>query len=338
MYHILVAEDEPWIRNSVVEMVNRIGEGTITVSEATNGEEAWALIQELWPTVLITDIMMPKMDGLSLIQKIHEHEIPMIYIIISGYDNFQYAQKAIRYGVTEYLLKPVDFELLREALSKSEQSMGKLKEISSYMSRFQQLVSAIGENASQSVQRKMSDLIDSVLKLKHINPAARMNLLRIFEWKLTGMIKELSPGQTVSTIPEGAEDAAILRYFNQLAVVLIMHYAEQSKSNTNHIIKRVCDYIQTHFKKDISLTEMAQYANMSISYFSAWFKRCTGRTLVQYIQEVRIEKAKQLLLETQLKNYEIAERVGFATQPYFIRVFKSSVGVSPNTFRKRMGP
>ncbi|MDF2646089.1 MAG: response regulator [Paenibacillus sp.] len=337
MYHILVAEDEPWIRSSVVEMVNRIGEGTISVSEATNGEEAWALIQELWPTVLITDIMMPKMDGLSLIQKIHEHDIPMIYIIISGYDNFQYAQKAIHYGVTEYLLKPVDMEQLREALRRSEQSMGKLKEISSYMSRFQQLVSVIGENAPQTVNRKMSDLIDSVLKLKHINPAARKNLLRIFEWKLTGMIKELSPGQTVPTIPEGAEDAAILRYFNQLAVVLIMHYAEQSKSNINHIIKRVCDYIHTHFKKDISLTEMAQYANMSISYFSALFKRCTGRTLVQYIQEVRIEKAKQLLLETQLKNYEIAERVGFATQPYFIRVFKSSVGVSPNTFRKRMG-
>ncbi|MDQ0920426.1 response regulator [Paenibacillus sp. V4I5] len=337
MYHILVAEDEPWIRSSVVEMVNRIGEGTITVSEATNGEEAWALIQELWPTVLITDIMMPKMDGLSLIQKIHEHEIPMIYIIISGYDNFQYAQKAIRYGVTEYLLKPVDMEQLREALHRSEQSMGKLKEISSYMSRFQQLVNAFGEMAPQTVNRKMSDLIDSVLKLKYINPAARMNLLRIFEWKLTGMMKELSPGQTVPTIPVDAEDAAILRYFNQLAVVLIMHYAEQSKSNINYIIKRVCDYIHTHFKKDISLTEMAQYANMSISYFSALFKRCTGRTLVQYIQEVRIEKAKQLLLETQLKNYEIAERVGFATQPYFIRVFKSSVGVSPNTFRKRMG-
>jgi two-component system, response regulator YesN len=337
MYHILVAEDEPWIRNSVVEMVNRIGEGTITVSEATNGEEAWALIQELWPTVLITDIMMPKMDGLSLIQKIHEHDIPMMYIIISGYDNFQYAQKAIHYGVTEYLLKPVDLEQLQEALHRSEQKMGNLKEISSYMSRFQQLVSADSENAPQTVNRKMSDLIDSVLKLKYINPAARMNLLRIFEWKLTGMIKELSPGQAVPTIPADAEDAAVLRYFNQLANVVIMQYAEQSTSNTNHIIKRVCDYIHTHYKKDISLTEMAQHANMSISYFSAWFKRCTGRTLVQYIQEVRIEKAKQLLLETQLKNYEIAERVGFATQPYFTRVFKSSVGVSPNTFRKRMG-
>jgi two-component system response regulator YesN len=338
MYQILVAEDEPWIRSSVVEMVNRIGEGTITVSEATNGEEAWVLIQEIWPTVLITDIMMPKMDGLSLIQKIHEQNIPMIYIIISGYDNFQYAQKAIHYGVTEYLLKPVDMEQLREALRRSEESMGKLKEISSYLTRFQQIVSAIGENTPQTVNRKMPELIDSVLKLKYINPAARMNLLRIFEGKLSGMVKELSPGQAVPAIPADAEDGAILRYFNQLADIVIMHYAEQSKSNTNHINKRVCDYLHTHYKKDISLTEMAQYANMSISYFSAWFKRCNGRTLVQYIQEVRIEKAKQLLLETQLKNYEIAERVGFATQPYFTRVFKSSVGVSPNTFRKRMGP
>ncbi|QYR19623.1 response regulator [Paenibacillus sp. sptzw28] len=336
MYHILVAEDEPWIRSSVVEMVNRIGEGTITLSEATNGEEAWALIQETWPTVLITDIMMPKIDGLSLIQKIHELGIPMTYIIISGYDNFQYAQKAIRYGVTEYLLKPVDMEQLREALRRCEQNVNNLKEISQYMSRFQQLVNAFGEAAPQTAGRKMSELIDSVLKLKYINPAARLNLLRLFEWKLTGLMNEMSPGQSVPSIPADAEDTAIIRHFNQLADIMIMHYAKQNKTNTNNIIKRVCDYIHTYYKKDISLTEMAQLANMSISYFSSWFKRCTGRTLVQYIQEVRIEKAKQLLLETQLKNYEIAEQVGFATQPYFIRVFKSSVGVSPNAYRKRM--
>ncbi len=318
-------------------MLNRGGEETFTVSEATNGEEAWALIQECWPTVLITDIMMPKMDGLSLIRKIHEHGIPMAYIIVSGYDNFQYAQKAIRYGVSEYLLKPVDMEQLQEALRRTEQSMGNLKEISEYMSRFQRLVSAFGEIAPQLASRKMSDLLDSVLKLKHINPAARLNLLRIFEFKLTALTRELSPGQVIPTIPEHAEDMMIVHHFKQLTEHLIMRFAEQNQLNTNPIVNRVCEYIQTHYKKDISLTEMAQYANMSISYFSSWFKRCTGRTLVQYIQEVRIDKAKQLLLETQLKNYEIAERVGFATQPYFIRVFKNVVGVSPNAFRKRMG-
>lgn len=337
MYHILVAEDEPWIRSSVVEMVSRIGEDKFTVSEATNGEEAWALIQELWPTILITDIMMPKLDGLSLIHKIHEQGIPMNFIIISGYDNFQYAQKAIRYGVTEYLLKPVDMEQLEAALRRSEASIGKFNDISQYMSRFQQLVESFGEISPQIAARKMTDIIEAVLKLKYINPAARMNLLRIFDWKLVGIMKEMALEQPVPSIPMEAEDTVIIRHFNQLADIVIVHVSRQMSSNSNHIIKRVCEYIDMHYKKDISLTEMAQFANMSISYFSAWFKRCTGRTLVQYIQEIRIEKAKQLLLETQLKNYEIAERVGFATQPYFIRVFKNSVGVSPNAFRKRMG-
>ncbi|MFC6551595.1 response regulator [Cohnella cellulosilytica] len=338
MYSILVAEDEPWLRSSVVEMASRIGENKFTVSEATNGEEVWALIQELWPTILITDIMMPKMDGLSLIHKIQEHEIPMAFIIISGYDNFQYAQKAIRYGVTEYLLKPIDMEQLREALRKSEESMGSLKEIGQYMSRFQQLVGAFDEMSPQSAGRKMTELIDSVLKLKYINPAARLNLLRIFDWKLTGMAKESNLGQIVPLDLGGAEDSAVLRHFGHLADLLIVHSAKQNAANSHHAVKRVCEYIHVHYRKDISLTEMAQYANMSISYFSSWFKRCTGRTLVQYIQEVRIEKAKQLLRETQLKNYEVAERTGFATQPYFIRVFKNAVGVSPNEFRKRMGP
>ncbi|KRE98880.1 hypothetical protein ASG89_28360 [Paenibacillus sp. Soil766] len=337
MYHILVAEDEPWIRNSIVEMLIRIGGESLSVSEATNGEEAWALIQEQWPTVLITDIMMPQMDGLSLIQKIHEHGIPMTFIIISGYDNFQYAQKAIRYGISEYLLKPVEMEQLREALHRSEQNMGNLKEINAYMSRFQQLVNALAEMDPQTASRKMSDIIDSVLNLRYMNPAARSNLLRLFKWKLNGMVKELSPGQSVPLLQEEAVDPEIIRYFNNLAMILIMYYTEQNNTNNNQIIKRVCEYIHTQYKRDISLTEMARFASMSISYFSSWFKRCTGRTLVQYIQDVRVDKAKELLIKTQLKNYEIAEQVGFATQPYFIRVFKKSAGVSPNEFRKRMG-
>ncbi|MGG1513901.1 response regulator [Paenibacillus oryzisoli] len=337
MYHILVAEDEPWIRGSIVEMLNRLGEEQFTVSEATNGEEAWALVQEQWPTVLITDIMMPQMDGLSLIKKIQEHGIPMTYIIISGYDNFQYAQKAIDYGVSQYLLKPVDMDQLKEALRRSEQDMLNLREINQYMSRFQQLVNSYAEIAPQTTARKMSDLIDSVLNLRYLNPAAKVNLLRLFEWKLTSFVKELSPEVVVPSLQEDAVDTEILRYFNQLTLMFMMNASQQNAVTTNQLSKKVCEYIHAHYKKDISLTEMARFANMSISHFSSWFKRSTGRTLVQYIQEVRVDKAKELLLETQLKNYEIAEQVGFATQPYFIRVFKNAVGVSPNEFRKRMG-
>lgn len=337
MYHILVAEDEPWIRHAVVEMVKRIVGPEAELFEATNGEEAWEIILDVWPTVLITDIMMPGMDGLTLISKVEEHHIPMAYIVISGYDNFQYAQQAIRYGVTEYLLKPVDMEHMQSAIERIETRLAKIMEINHYLSRFQQLVNSLGETEPRAAVRKMSDLIDTVLNLRFINFAARTNLLRIFDMKLVGMIREFTEEAISPIDAREAEDEELRRHFGLLYTQLIMHVSEEEKLSTRHSIRKVCEYIHTHYHKDISLTEMARHANMSISYFSYWFKKSTNRTLVQYIQETRIAKAKELLLETNMKNYEIAEKVGFATQSYFVRVFKNSVGMSPNIFRKRMG-
>src|SRR5690606_30043537 len=145
MLKVLVAEDEPWIRAAIVEMVESIGYDIKVVGDVTNGEEAWHMIQQLWPTVLITDIMMPEMDGLELVKNISEQKIPMAVIIISGYDNFQYAQKAISYGVNRYLLKPVNREELRDALF---EAMGKLTEIehmNHYLMRIQTYFDTIND-------------------------------------------------------------------------------------------------------------------------------------------------------------------------------------------------
>ena len=126
MLKVLVAEDEPWIRAAIVEMIEGFGHDIKVVGDATNGIEAWHMIQQLWPTVLITDIMMPEMDGLELVRNISENKIPIGVIIISGYENFQYAQRAISYGVNKYLLKPVNREELQDALF---EVMGKLTEV-----------------------------------------------------------------------------------------------------------------------------------------------------------------------------------------------------------------
>ena len=119
MFHVLVAEDEMWIRSAIVEMIERFDLGFKVVAEANDGREAWNLINELWPNVIITDIVMPQMDGLSLIQKCDEYKLSIVPIVISGYENFNYAQQAMRYGASEYLLKPVAADELKRALQRS---------------------------------------------------------------------------------------------------------------------------------------------------------------------------------------------------------------------------
>ena len=163
MYTVLIAENEPWVLKGIVEMVKSAGEEFQVVGNA-NGKEAWSMIQEVWPMLLITDIMMPELDGLSLIKRIAEHRIPLVSVIISGYDNFQYAQKAMSYGVSEYLLKPVEFETLTEALSRSKEKLESLKDLNDYIVKFQSLLITT-RDWRLILMQKQSHLIQSVLRL-----------------------------------------------------------------------------------------------------------------------------------------------------------------------------
>ena len=116
MYSLLIVDDEDFIRNAMVTTVDWQAVGFAEVMEAEDGEEAIEIMREHPIDVLLTDISMPFMDGLELC-RITAQEFPDTYrVILSGYDDFQYAQKAIRYGVKDYLLKPLGAETLQKEM------------------------------------------------------------------------------------------------------------------------------------------------------------------------------------------------------------------------------
>ncbi len=117
-YKVFIVEDEVTTREGIRENVDWGSIGFELCGEAPDGEIALPQIETLQPDVLITDIKMPFMDGLQLCQVIREHMAWMKVIIISGYNDFQYAQTAIQLGVTEYLLKPVSVHDLQSVLSR----------------------------------------------------------------------------------------------------------------------------------------------------------------------------------------------------------------------------
>ena len=88
---------------------------------AQTGDQALALVEKLSPDLVITDIRMPVMDGITLLTKVREQFPFTKFIITSGFSDFEYAKKAITLKVSDYLLKPVDSEELKEALSKIKQ-------------------------------------------------------------------------------------------------------------------------------------------------------------------------------------------------------------------------
>lgn len=112
MKTILIAEDEKFIRKGLVTMVRRSGVPVETILEARDGEEALELLRQNQVDLLITDIRMPKMDGIKLVSQLGELDHQPMVLVISGYDDFSYAVEMLRNGVFDYLLKPVERVLL----------------------------------------------------------------------------------------------------------------------------------------------------------------------------------------------------------------------------------
>lgn len=108
----------------------------------------------------------------------------------------------------------------------------------------------------------------------------------------------------------------------------------ERKINQNQCyIKKAIKYIDKHYKDDITIKDVAQAVYLTPNYFANLFKEETGKTIISYLTEVRIEKAKQLLKTTQLKIYEIAAAVGYQDSKYFGQVFKKQIGITPNDYR-----
>lgn len=117
MYKVLIVEDEDIIRKGLMFMVNWQEAGCVVAGEAADGREGLAKIRETRPDIVLVDINMPVLDGLEMLEQSIK-ECGYDAIIVSGYSEFEYARKAITLGVTEYLLKPVDFTQLYDALKK----------------------------------------------------------------------------------------------------------------------------------------------------------------------------------------------------------------------------
>ena len=116
LYRIILADDEEEVRKSIIKKIDWHAAGFEVVGDAENGQEALEKIEALEPDVLMTDIRMPYMDGLALTKRIRQKYPSMKVLIFSGYDDFEYAQQAIKLNVTEYILKPVNVEELTEIL------------------------------------------------------------------------------------------------------------------------------------------------------------------------------------------------------------------------------
>ncbi|WP_228469693.1 response regulator transcription factor [Paenibacillus sp. JNUCC31] len=122
-YRVLIADDEPIIREGIRDSINWTALGMEVAGEAEDGEEALELAVDLCVDIVLVDMNMPFLNGIDLIRGLQDHCPNCRCLIVSGHDEFAYAQEAVRLGVEDYILKPVQSEQLYAALARLRQRM-----------------------------------------------------------------------------------------------------------------------------------------------------------------------------------------------------------------------
>lgn len=169
---ILIADDERTIRNGLAGLIRRWFPAWEVVGLAENGKQALRMAVQEKPQIVLADINMPEMNGLVMIEKIRSILPETQVIILSGYDQFSYAQQGIRLGVLDYLLKPVDrdelFMVLRDAAERAAQSRADLEET-------EKEAMSMAEQAKQILEASFTDSevnLNGVAERLHVSPSS----------------------------------------------------------------------------------------------------------------------------------------------------------------------
>ena len=237
---VLLVDDEIMIREGFKQLFDWEAHGCQVIGEAADGMEALGKIDTLKPDIVIMDINIPIMNGLKVIQLSRVKHPGIAFVIVSGYDDFSYCQQALRMQITDYILKPVNYE-------------------------------------------EFGSCIDA-LKIS------------LFERRVTE-----------AAGPQAQEERTITG---------------------------ITRYLQEHLAEDVSLSVLAEEFHLNPQYISQLFKSEIGVGFLAYLTGIRMERAKKLLLTTDLPVAEVAEQSGYGDYRVFTKVFKKNEGVTPSQYRR----
>lgn len=414
---ILIVEDDYIVRKGIILSLDWEKEGFEICGEAANGVQGFERVQETQPDIILTDIRMPVEDGLSFSQRVREQFPDTQIVILSGYEDFAYAKKALKIGVFDYLLKPVNAEELlstvihlREKIIKQREEYNKELYRQSFVEenygdvRNNILNSLIVEDLSNegqaekvlgrlnklgmklntgnfqitliSVQdflvftrdcvekrktliQKIEEMIGAILHLteddfvfhdKNMNFVVLLQQIWIQEEWLQALHREMkeSCGFDI-TIAAGLVKHEIVEIQNSYREALlalrrraylpgqyIIHYAEDMNKQ-NPMIQKAIKYIENHFAEEIRIEQVVAELYVTPNYFSQIFKSETGVNYSDYLNQYRVERAKDYLENTEFKVYQVSEKVGYQNYKYFHTVFRKYAGCSPKEYRNRLG-
>jgi len=383
--NILVVDDEYVIRSGIERTIKRAFPEH-RILKAANPEEALQLLKTEAIDLVLTDVLMPGMTGLELMEISRKSHAHVKWVVISAYSEFSYAKDAVRLGAKDYLLKPIGKDILIDMIRKlgdeiaQENEWNKDAHLLRVNLRFlREAVFArwasgldlggidltpftenhpdfhlimVRMESDQDVKLEhfivenvLSELIESAGKgfVASIDARSLLGLVTLNDNNgLHRLIDQLrshlkqyvkAPFQILHTdlVTDIAKVPAKVQSMRKAAASQVYdHYA----SGGDKAIEVALQYINTHYHTDLSLEKVASIVYLNSVYFSQLFKQKTGQGFKEYVTHLRLERAMELLRDSELKITDISERVGYPDMRHFSQVFRKKNGITPSEYRQ----
>lgn len=349
MYRLVVIDDEYIVVEGIKAMIARQKLDYTVVGAAYDGIHGLEVVRQCNPDLVITDIRIPGMDGLSLIEAAQEDCPDTLFVVISGYTEFEYAQKALSLGVKGYIDKPISMEKLNHVLRSIEKERERNEE--KYSER---------NSEEQARKKELGKLFEVCVRWLTGNDAGEFHKnTRMYVEKLRELYTEpedfrreiykhlcvlsdilienhsqVSRSTLVSY--QAIEKLEILEevcaYAEQVLSDIEKYITADQTGSGHRVILELLNFIEEHYNEDIGLGELADRVGMSTAYLSVLFKTEVGTSYVKYLTEFRMKKAKKLLQDGYKVN-EVSEMTGYSNYRYFCDIFKKHEGQTPTEYK-----
>lgn len=346
---VLVVDDDQIVCDGLKQVIPWDALGIEFLGSALNGEDAFKMAVEARPDIIISDICMPKTDGLQLCKKVRETLEDTTIIIMSAYEDFDYARQAMKYGVKDYIIKPIDpqkveklTDLLKNVKKEKEARKNAIQDFFGGKLKREFLDIIHGNDKDQIIgylQEKISQYMLS-------NDDIREICLQFID-VLYLYLEEIGIGAEASKYSKSDVIRKILalksyeevRSFTVTLFENILGYIKSGTQSHSMLLaaraKKIVD--EEYMNEAISLQYLADKLDLSPQHISSMFGQICGMNFSEYLIKIRVEKSCELLKDATIKINDISSRVGYADSHYFAKVFKRVMHRTPSEYRSIVG-